>query len=129
MADNFNQGFRDQLIALHQGQISPSQLNLDSWTFHLINLVGAFTKFAKDIPLFQSLCQEDQTCLVTNNAFLFVQYLLGRYFSSWNGMDQLSWIINMPVTCMDDIAQLQVGNQQAEKLFRLKRFMLEEKFQ
>jgi len=108
MADNCNQAFRDQLIALHQGQISPSQLNLDSWTYHLINLVGAFTRFAKDIPLFQSLCPEDQTCLVTNNAFLFVQYLLGRYFSSWTGMDQLLWIINMPVTCIEDIAQLQV---------------------
>ena len=111
MADNCNQAFRDQLIALHQGQISPSQLNVDSWTYHLINLVGAFTRFAKDLPLFQSLCQEDQTCLVTNNAFLFVQYLLGRYFSSWTGMDQLLWIINMPVTCIEDIAQLQVSKK------------------
>ena len=80
MADmSLKESFRDQCIALHRGQIIPHQLSLNGWNLHLMNLVSVFTKFAKQLPLFQSLCLEDQTTLVTHNAFLFVQYLLGKF--------------------------------------------------
>ena len=112
MADmTVDSNFRDQICAMHQGQAVPNQMNLDVWTYHLLNVVTAFTRFAKQLPLFRSLNQEDQTALVTKNAFLFVQYLLGRYFSAPSGIDQLSWILDshVPLTNMDDMFQLQVN--------------------
>ena len=68
-----DKNFRDQICAIHQGQSVPNQMTLDVWTYHLLNLVTAFTRFAKQLPLFRSLNQDDQTALVTKNAFLFVQ--------------------------------------------------------
>ena len=118
MADiTVDRNFRDQICAMHQGQSVPNQMTLDVWTYHLLNLVTAFTRFAKQLPLFRSLNQDDQTALVTKNAFLFVQYLLGRYFSAPSGIDQLSWILDshVPLTNMDDMFQLQVNSLITEK--------------
>lgn len=103
--------FRDSVMLLHMGEISADKVSMDSFTMHLLSIVSAYTKFAKQLPLFQSLCDEDKSVLLMNNAFLFCQYLLSRYFSSTTGLDQLSWILDTHVSkaSVDELAHLKAS--------------------
>jgi hypothetical protein len=61
---------------------------------HIEYFVALFKKFASLQPEFIQLGHHDQTILVSRNAPLFVQYILGRYFGAKSGREQLAWMLN-----------------------------------
>jgi hypothetical protein len=106
----------EKIMSFHKPEVCPrpasgaKKLQPHQLYIHLLNLVSSFTKFAKRLYLFQSLCVEDKIKLVTRNAFLFVQYLLARYYSAPTGLDQLSWILDsrVPKTSIEELYSLEV---------------------
>lgn len=51
------------------------------------------TDFAYTQFIFLSLTKQDQMVLLKYNIPLYLQYVLGRYFSAETGVEQLSWIL------------------------------------
>ena len=51
-----------------------------------------FKVFSMKLPGFQSFLNSDQDALLESNAKMYREYIIGRYMSAGNGVDQLDWI-------------------------------------
>ena len=51
-----------------------------------------FKVFSMKLPGFQSFLSSDQDALLESNAKMYREYIIGRYMSAGNGVDQLDWI-------------------------------------
>ncbi len=56
--------------------------------------LSSIIDFFSGLPSFQSLTRNDREVLLRSNCPLFLQYVLAKYFGSYDGSDQLSWILN-----------------------------------
>ena len=85
--------FVDTMVSFHRGDISkvPKQLFIE----HLKNMNQQYQHFAMLHREFLSLHKRDKQSLVQRNAPLFIQYILGRYFTSETGYEQLKWILGI----------------------------------
>merc|ERR1712117_129624 len=59
------------------------------------HFVMTMTTFAKTRPFFQSLSNQEQIKARSKTASLYIQYILGRYFSSESGLEQLKWLLDV----------------------------------
>ncbi len=66
-------------------------------------LSKVFRDYALQQPEFVAMSRLDQRKLLCRNGPLFVQYLLGRYFSANTGKEQVTWLLAgaEPQTFMD----------------------------
>lgn len=81
--------FAQDLLAFHLGFRIPDKSSL---TRHLKKLAQVFWTFAQQQPEFNSLSKCDQRRLMYHNAPLFIQFVLGKYFTSSWGIEQCQWL-------------------------------------
>ena len=100
--------FVDTMVAFHRGDISkvPKQL----FIAHLKHMNQQYQHFAMLDKAFLGLPKRDKQSLVQRNAPLFIQYILGRYFSSETGYEQLKWLLgsHAPNMSLKDQDKLQL---------------------
>ena len=56
-------------------------------------ILAQFKCYLSLLPFYQSLCREDQACLLARNSKLYLMFVFGRYFSASSGQEQLQWIL------------------------------------
>ena len=97
---NIDPHFVDILVAFHRGETNtiPKPLFIQ----HLKHLNQQFQHFAMLHKEFLSLPKRDKQSLVARNSPLFVQYILGRYFTSESGFEQLNWLLGIHAPIMTE---------------------------
>ena len=85
-----------------EGHLRPKDWD-ESHTLALLQIAevhkDVIVKFCQRTRLFQSLRQNDQHFLLTNNGDLYIQYILARYLKAACGHDQICWLLgaNAPI--------------------------------
>ena len=98
--------FVDTMVAFHRGDISKVPKTL--FITHLKHLNLQYQHFAMLDKAFLGLSKRDKQSLVMRNAPLFIQYILGRYFSSETGYEQLKWLLGSHAPNMSPKEQKQL---------------------
>jgi hypothetical protein len=93
------------LILNHQ-RLKPLEKSTLISQLSLIALM--LTKFASSQFVFLSLSKEDQFTLLKNNIPLYLQYIMARYFSADNGLEQINWILEgqIYIDSIEEVTQL-----------------------
>ena len=83
-------------------------------SFALIKIMEStqrfFQVFSMKLPAFQSFLKSDQDALLESNARMYCEYVIGKYMTAGNGVDQLDCILGLYETVgaldMDEIQQV-----------------------
>ena len=89
-----NMKFVECLIGFHYGHC-----RMDKTLFkkHIVTLSKLFRDYAVQQPEFSSLTTGDQRKLLLRNTPIFLQYLMGRYFTAPSGSEQITWLLAIKI--------------------------------
>ena len=85
-------------------------------SFALIKIMEStqrfFQVFSMKLPAFQSFLKSDQDALLESNARMYCEYVIGKYMTAGNGVDQLDCILGLYETVGAlDMDEIHKGNK------------------